>query len=121
MALELKDQWVILGLKVALVILDPPDLLDLRVAPVSLVSKDSWVMLESLDSKERLDQKENLVHRAPRECSDLRVKKENEDLVETPAHSDLKDLWEREELLVTEGFLELMDSQDQREPKGTVE
>lgn len=47
--------------RVALVTLDPLDLLDLRAAPVSLVSRDSWEMSGFQDSKERPDQKENLV------------------------------------------------------------
>lgn len=50
----------------ALVTPDPLDLPDLRAAPVSPASRDSWVMLGSLDLKERLDQRENLVRQALR-------------------------------------------------------
>lgn len=60
-AQDLRDQWVISVHRVALVTPDPLDPLDLREAPVSLVSRDNWEMSEFQDSKEKLDQKENLV------------------------------------------------------------
>lgn len=45
---------------------------------------------------------------------DLRVKKESEDNVETPALSDLRVPSVREELLATEDFLVLMGCRDLR-------
>lgn len=62
-----RDPWVISVRKVRAAMLDPLAHQDLREAPVSLVSKDSWEMLVFQDLKERLDPKENLVHQAPRE------------------------------------------------------
>lgn len=109
-----------MDLKVAPVTTVPLAHPDLRAAPVSLVSKDNWAMLASLGSRVRLDQKENRVPKVLRVCSDLRVKKESEVREETPGHWDQLDRSERGELLVTEGSLELMDCQDQREPKETV-
>lgn len=41
--------------------------------------------MESLDLKEKPDQRENLVRKAPRACSDLRERRENEDPEETRA------------------------------------
>lgn len=69
--------------RAALVTPDPLDLLDLRAAPVSLVSRDNWEMSGSQDSKERPDQKENRVRQALRVCSGLRVRRGREAPEET--------------------------------------
>lgn len=66
-AQDLKDQSAMLDPKVVLVTPVPLALLDLRVAPVSLASKDNWVMLEFQDSKERQVQRESLVPKVLRE------------------------------------------------------
>lgn len=65
-AQDLKDQWVTSVLRGAPVTPDPLDLPDLRAAPASPESKDNWATSESLGSKERPDQKENLVRKALR-------------------------------------------------------
>lgn len=109
-----KDQWVILVHKVQVAILDPLAHQDLREAPVSLVSKDNWEMLVCQDLKERLDPKENLVHKVLRECLDLRVKKESEELGEIPVLLVPLVLSVKEALLVTEDSLVLMGCQDRR-------
>lgn len=109
-----KDQWVILVHKVQVAILDPLAHQDLREAPVSLVSKDNWEMLVCQDLKERLDPKENLVHKVLRECLDLRVKKESEELGEIPVLLVPPVLSVKEALLVTEDSLVLMGCQDRR-------
>lgn len=116
-----KDQWVTLVHKVKEVIQDRLAHRDLKEAPVSLVSKDNWEMLVCQDLKEKLDLKENLDLQDPRVYSDLRAKKESEELAVTLALSALQVLLEREELLVTEDSLVLMDYQDPRVPKEIVE
>jgi len=116
-----KDQWVILVHKVKVAILDPLAHQDLREAPVSLVSKDNWEILVYQDLKERLDPKENLVRQVLRECLDLRVRKESEELGETPVLLALTVLSVKEALLVTEDSLVLMDCQDQRVLREIVE
>lgn len=116
-----KDQWVILVHKVQVAILDPLAHQDLREAPVSLVSKDNWEMLVCQDLKERLDPKENLVHKVLRECLDLRVKKESEELGEIPVLLVPPVLSVKEVLLVTEDSLVLMGCQDRRVLREIVE
>lgn len=116
-----KDQWVILVHKVQVAILDPLAHQDLREAPVSLVSKDNWEMLVCQDLKERLDRKENLVHKVLRECLDLRVKKESEELGEIPVLLVPPVLSVKEALLVTEDSLVLMGCQDRRVLREIVE
>lgn len=116
-----KDQWVILVHKVQVAILDPLAHQDLREAPVSLVSKDNWEMLVCQDLKERLDPKENLVHKVLRECLDLRVKKESEELGEIPVLLVPPVLSVKEALLVTEDSLVLMGCQDRRVLREIVE
>lgn len=63
----LKDQWVMLVHKVQVAIMDSLAPQDLREAPVSLVSKDSWETSVYQDSKERQDPKENWGLLVPRE------------------------------------------------------
>lgn len=116
-----KDQWVILVHKVQVAILDPLAHQDLREALVSLVSKDNWETLVYQDLKERLDPKENLVRKVLRECLDLRVRKESEDLGEIPVLLAPMVLSVKEELLVTEDSLVLMGCQDRRVLREIVE
>lgn len=98
---------------------DPLDLLDRRVAPVSLVSRDNWEMSVSQDSKERLDQKENLVRQAPRVCSGPRVRRGREAPEETQDRLGPRDLWERGDLPETEASTELTGCQDKKELRET--
>lgn len=76
-------------------------------------------MSESQDSKERLDQKENLVRQAPRVCWGPRVRRGREAPEETPALLGPRDLWERGDLLETEASTERTGCQDKKELRET--
>lgn len=119
-ARDLKDQWVTSVHRGALVTPDPLDLLDLRAAPVSLASRDNWVTSESLGSKERLDQRENLVRKVPRAYSDPRARRGRGAPEETQDLWGPRDLWERGALPVTEASQELTVCPDKRELRETA-
>lgn len=76
-------------------------------------------MSGSQDSKERLDQKVNLVHQAPRVCSGPRVRKGREAPEETQALLGPRDLWERGDLPETEASTEPTGCQDKKELRET--
>lgn len=73
--------------------------------------------MESLDLKEKPDQRVNLARQAPRAFSDLRGRRGSEGPEETRALLDLQDQWERGERLVTEVFPERTVCLDKREPR----
>lgn len=116
-----KVQWVMLAHRVEVAILVQQVHLGLRAVLGSLASKANWEMWASLDSKEMLDQKENLVLLVPKECLDHRAKREREVLGETLVLWAPLGLSGREELLVTEVSLVQMDCLVPRVRKETVE
>lgn len=110
-----KVQWVILAHRVRADTSDPPVLQDHKGVLDSPASKANWETWASLGSREMPDPKENRDLLVPKEYSDLRVRRAREAPGETPGPKAQWDPSEREELLVTEDSLVLMDCLAPRE------